>query len=135
MKKIILANLLILIAFSNFAISETKTDTKEVLNCGGTEPFWDIAITDEKIVFGMGFPTEEGTSEMISKVSTAHGMPNTPDSFLRVYSNFRGPVATVISQKCNDGMSDFIYPKEVILYTPFGTLYGCCGKGVLRRGQ
>lgn len=93
------------------------------LNCFGTEPFWSANVQGDSI--NLDFISVKSTFA-ISRVSSPAGMPNSAGSFVKVYSDNRGPVAAVISQPCNDGMSDKTYPKEIVLFTGEMTLYGCC---------
>lgn len=115
MKKILLGSMLLAFSAHSFAIG-----------CHGTEPFWTVEISEEKMNLAT-VTTEDST--IVTNVTAPAGMPNTNDGYVRIFSNSRGPVATLISNKCNDGMSPFIYPKSIIIFTPTGSLYGCCGEG------
>lgn len=94
------------------------------LNCHGTEPFWSADLSTDKIVFDNFGDVE---TFPVSEIDSAFGYTA---SFLQIYKNNRGPVAIVTTNKCSDGMSDFEYPNEIILFTGTGTFYGCCGVGV-----
>ena len=96
------------------------------LSCHGTEPFWGAEISPEKVIFIDPILESEKTIDLVSKEAPA----GFSDSFMQIYTNANGPVAVVTSNKCSDGMSDFVYPNELILFTDNGTLYGCCGEGV-----
>ncbi len=96
------------------------------VNCAGTEPFWGAQILTDKIVLeGPGY--EVPMALPVTSVSGASGL--TAD-FLKVYSNDNGQVAVITSNKCTDGMSDYEFPNEIIIFTGTETLYGCCGEGV-----
>jgi len=101
--------------------------TAAAITCHGTEPFWQAKIISDSFVLDI-FGQRKIFSSIV--LSAPHGMPNTNEGFVRVYSDARGPVATMISQTCNNGMSDNLYPKEIIIYTENGSLYGCCGEVV-----
>lgn len=102
------------------------SEDTSALNCHGTEPFWGATLTEENVALeGPGFETP--VSLPVTSVTGAAGYLA---DFLKVYSNQNGPVAIVTSNKCSDGMSDFTYPREVILFSGSATLYGCCGEGI-----
>ena len=95
------------------------------INCHGTEPFWGAEITSDQVVYESPDLTEPMTYS-ITSVGAAAGYVS---DFIQIYQNNNGPVAIVKNQTCSDGMSDFDYPKEVIIFTGTATLYGCCGVG------
>lgn len=94
------------------------------MDCHGTEPFWGAKVTTQKILVDS---YDEKTEFQVASVSAPMGMLNEDEGLVRIYSDERGPLATVISHECNDGMSDNIYPKEILIFTSEGTRYGCCG--------
>lgn len=97
------------------------------LECGGTEPFWGATVSKSSVdIRSLGEP--ENQSIAVTSVEAASGYTS---EFLQIYKNDNGPVAVVTSNKCNDSMSDYIYPKEIIIFTGSETFYGCCGDGVL----
>lgn len=114
---------LLLILTTTFIASQSFA-----LDCAGTEPFWGATLSSDKIEVTDVVMEESITVMPVTEISGAHGYTS---EFLQVYSNQNGPVAIVTSNSCNDGMSDFTYPKEVIIFTGTGTLYGCCGEGKL----
>lgn len=93
------------------------------LDCRGTEPFWAATLTNSALT--LEFPGEKVAPLPITSTKGASGMS---EDFLKVYKDERGPVAVLQSQECSDGMSDHIFPQEVILFTGSQTLYGCCGQ-------
>ena len=96
-------------------ISQAKT-----LTCHGAEPFWGATLSDTSIELDL---TGEISSHPIEKVSPAAGFA---PSFVSVYSDARGPVAVTITRKCDNGMSEEIFAKEIVIFTGLTTLYGCC---------
>lgn len=92
--------------------------------CFGTEPFWsvDISISEKGItgdfdVFGL-----ETKKITFNKEINAEGYnPN----FIKVLVGDDAQ-ANIIANKCNDGMSDTVYPYEIILRDGDAVLYGCC---------
>ncbi len=110
----------------SFFVFALLTSNAQALNCSGTEPFWGATVSDDKIVLeGPGYETPYSIA--VTGVTSAIGISA---DFLKVYSNDNGQVAVVTGNKCTDGMSDFEFPNEIILFTGSGTLYGCCGEGV-----
>lgn len=97
------------------------------IDCHGTEPFWRASVSEDKVILDQAGDIPILTLP-INKVSGAAGFTS---GFLKVYANNNGPVAVVTSNKCNNSMSDDIFPNEIILFTGATTLYGCCGQGVV----
>ncbi len=96
------------------------------LNCFGTEPFWRAEISTQKLVL-------QKMSEEVAisiPLTSRSGVAGYTQDFVQVHSNMNGPVAVVTSTPCNDGMSDYTYPQQIILFTGADNLYGCCGRGV-----
>lgn len=91
------------------------------LECHGTEPFWGAWVTDEKVEFS--FTDEKVSVFPVTKVEAAMGMSV---DYMSIYSDARGPLAVVTTRECNNGMSDEIFPKEVLIFTGRGVLSGCC---------
>ena len=91
--------------------------------CQGTEPFWVADITNTSIyvdVYG-----EDLKNIPITSTEAPRGRT---EEFEKTYYNNNRPVATVSLDRCNNGMSDLIYRKQVIIYIPtVGNLSGCCG--------
>ena len=99
------------------------------VSCHGTEPFWGAEVTKDKIVLNMvGFEADAPKTLAVSSVSGAAGYTA---SFLKVYSNQGKKVAVMTSNKCDNGMSDHIFPNQIIIFNGAETLYGCCGEGVV----
>ncbi len=98
------------------------------ISCHGTEPFWGAEVSGQKVVVEM--PGDQDAQAIpVNSVGDAAGFTS---DYVQVYKNDNGPAAVVIGNKCTDGMSDFTYPQEVIIFTGTATLYGCCGKGVMQ---
>ncbi|NCN41272.1 hypothetical protein GW916_08480 [bacterium] len=94
------------------------------LSCHGTEPFWSAEISENNLSFDQF--TYPSVSYDVTKVSPANGFSS---DYIQVYSDDRGPLAVVKSDKCSDGMNDADFPKEIIIFTGSGTYFGCCGEG------
>lgn len=91
------------------------------LECHGTEPFWAAQVSNEKIE--LSYPDETGSSFTVTRVESPFGVSG---EYMSVYSDARGPLAVVTARECNNGMSDEIFPREVLIFTGTGTLVGCC---------
>ncbi|MAF79242.1 MAG: hypothetical protein CME60_13860 [Halobacteriovoraceae bacterium] len=96
------------------------------LSCHGTEPFWGAEITKDLVSLDF---IGEGIKEIpITEVHEAAGFVS---GFVTTFSSGGKPVAVTTSNKCNNSMSDHIFPKEVIIFLGETVLYGCCGEGVI----
>lgn len=112
--------LLAVIAVSAFA------QNTYALNCSGTEPFWTGTLTENNLKVA-DTVMDKSVDLKITKVEVAAGY--TPE-FLTIYSNRKGTVAVVRkTDNCTDGMSDMVYPQEIVVLQGKTKLYGCCGEG------
>lgn len=98
-------------------------------SCGGTEPFWDIALTETggKLRL-MG---EDRTVRL--KVEDGSGAAGWRNVRTYAFSRSDAPARPIgvlaFNQACTDGMSDFTYAYEFFLIGLDGgvdALYGCC---------
>jgi uncharacterized membrane protein len=101
--------------------------------CGGTEPFWDLSISDREISY-----------ESSSLASSFKLEPTAPESargaaadYVLVYRTrivgVRDEPVTLVLQKsleskCSDGMSETRFPFYVVFITRRNVLTGCCMK-------
>lgn len=124
---------LFLVAFLALSISNLKAET---LNCGGTEPFWNLTInqSQETISFD-DFSGDEGETEVFKKLKTQTGPNDNSVRFFKAKKGFRGSkVATAfvsltngsVRSYCSDGMSDFNYQYEIFANIDGQILQGCC---------
>ncbi len=115
MKKLILLSMAALFSMNTMALS-----------CHGTEPFWGAEISETEVVVDLIEVQEKvlPVTDIIEAAGFASG-------FVTTYSNNKVPVAVTSSNECNNGMSDHIFPKEVIIFLGDSVLYGCCGEGVI----
>ncbi len=110
-----------------FAILACLTVSSQAfaISCHGTEPFWGAEVSKQQVVVEM--PGDQGPQTIpVNAIGAAAGFTS---DYVQVYKNDNGPAAVVIGNKCTDGMSDFTFPQEVIIFTGTTTLYGCCGEG------
>jgi uncharacterized membrane protein len=102
--------------------------------CSGTEPFWQLTINEKAILLQDGNKVT-GQSKLTLKSVKPRPAAGAPPSAVQVYEaatserNAR-PVMIVLQKreetKCSNGMSDPIYPYDVIVVTPAVVFMGCC---------
>ncbi len=109
-------------AFVFMILGLTFSSSAFALNCHGTEPFWGATVSSTEIT--LEDPVLENKKvSVVQKVEAASGFTA---EYMSIYSDNRGPLAIVMTRECNNGMSDDIFPKEIILFTDSGVLSGCC---------
>lgn len=127
MKNIILLGL--------FALVSTATQA-EVLNCGGTEPFWDLTINEAaKTINYKEFSGDEDDAVEYKKLKVR---TTSNDLSVRNFKAKRGlggrkAISAFVSVTdgtyrgfCSDGMSDFNYQYEIFVDVQGTILQGCC---------
>ena len=96
------------------------------LTCVGTEPFWQIDISSNKEMRLMipGMKDEDFT---ITQSTSAAGTSG-DFAFQLSGKNAQSDLLklNIIKGECNDGMSDRIYPFNVLVEHQNRILYGCC---------
>ena len=93
------------------------------LACGGTEPFWSLAIDGEAATFDT--PDTPSTDWFASEWMPARGVLHR--YVVRLGSGYGTGYLALFRQACSDGMSDITYPFEAILVTPGQAVRaGCC---------
>jgi len=112
----------------------TATAHADKLTCTGTEPFWQLTIDDNNILLQDGNKVT-GQSKMTLKSVKPRPAAGAPPGAVQVYeattSGRNGAAMTIVLQKreeskCSNGMSDPIYPYDVIVVTPRVVFMGCC---------
>ena len=102
--------------------------------CSGTEPFWQLKIDDKTILLQDGNKLS-GQSKLTLKSVKPRPAAGAPPSAVQVYEANTSerdakPVLIVMQRreetKCSNGMSDPIYPYDVIVVTPRVVFMGCC---------
>ncbi len=102
------------------------------LKCGGAEPFWSLEVSDDKAVFKD--PFAEGGRQVrryrINNRTNARGRPQTFVAYMTATGEDRRAFATFIrTGQCSDGMSDNVYPYELLFVDrghADGVWSGCC---------
>ncbi len=104
----------------------------DYLKCGGAEPFWSLVVRENNAVFEDPF-VEGGKSVKrfrITKKTFARGRPQTFVAYLATRVGKGRAFATFIrTGQCSDGMSDNIFPYELMFVDredPKGVWSGCC---------
>ncbi len=104
-----------------------NTALPQGLRCGGTEPFWGLEISSERVVLDdmnegvSGFPMFE-TGQFANRAGSLNFF---------IAAGEGGQMTGIISNSfCSDGMSDRLYGREIelLISTPDGTsaVSGCC---------
>lgn len=108
---------------ARLAPQEDEPVTSHPLACGGTEPFWSLAIDGEDATFDT--PDTPSTDWFASEWMPARGVLHR--YMVRLGSGYGTGYLALIRQACSDGMSDIAYPFEAILVTPGQAVRaGCC---------
>lgn len=115
MKKIIA---LLTLTLSLTAMADTN------YTCFGTEPFWDLKIEDDKVIFNGIFNDETTKTEEIISKTQASGT-NLDFAFVVKTTTTS---SSVITRDCSDGMSENVYSKEIVFSSGDQVLYGCCNE-------
>jgi uncharacterized membrane protein len=102
--------------------------------CTGTEPFWKLEIRDSGVVLQDGNKVT-GQSKLTLKSVKPRLAEGAPPDAVMVYEagvsekNAR-PMTIVVQKreesKCSNGLSDPIYPYDVIVVTQRVVFMGCC---------
>lgn len=95
------------------------------LKCGGTEPFWSLAIGSSKAIY-----ENVGEDQKIEfGAITQQDAQGLKPGYTRKYT-FKNAKTTadavVLKKKCDDGMSDKTYPYTITLTVGKTVLAGCC---------
>ena len=97
------------------------------LTCLGTEPFWDIK-TDINGILSMSDPWSE-KKEIYSKtvLKNANGMAAGYAFQIEAKDDLDNTLKlNVIKADCSDGMSEIIYPYNVLVDVSGRIYFGCC---------
>jgi uncharacterized membrane protein len=99
----------------------------EDLQCLGTEPFWNVTIQNDKLIFNN--PVNEKQVFTITKMSQSQNTTNR--WFIEAENTNKVKLQVfLIESSCSDGMSDNNYKYELLLHrSQTGqTINGCCNK-------
>ena len=116
------------------ALAGSAATARADLVCTGTEPFWKLEISDRGVVLQDGNKVS-GQSKLTLKSVKPRPAEGAPPDAVMVYEaggsekNAR-PMTIVVQKreesKCSNGMSDPIYPYDVIVVTQRVVFMGCC---------
>jgi uncharacterized membrane protein len=102
--------------------------------CTGTEPFWKLEIRDKGVLLQDGNKVS-GQSKLTLKNVTPRSAEGAPPNTVMVFEAGGGgrnakPITIVVQKreetKCSNGMSDPIFPYDVIVVTQRVVFVGCC---------
>jgi uncharacterized membrane protein len=129
---------LILFLTSNSAFAMEK------MQCGGTEPFWDVTLTDQLVIFDLSgdrkafiqpvfAPATGASGDYVTSVS-AKGKTGQITGFivnetLMILADERGRLPSdrfTYKAYCSDGMSDRGFPFSIHLMVDGKPYTGCC---------
>ncbi|MFB2834605.1 COG3650 family protein [Floridanema evergladense] len=113
------------ISRENLLISQTPAKV-ETFTAIGTEPFWNITINRNGIVYS----SPDASKRIYPYVAPIAAQARSVD-FVRVYRLNGQPNGTLIIKKvksCSDGMSDKAYPYEAILILGNQVMEGCASR-------
>jgi uncharacterized membrane protein len=112
----------------------TAAAEAQIFTCTGTEPFWQLTIKDSTILLQDGNKLS-GQSKLTLKAVKPRTALGAPPSAVQVFEASTGernakPMTIVVQKReesrCSNGMSDPIYPYDVIVVTPRVVFMGCC---------
>jgi len=104
-----------------------KSTLPEGLSCGGTEPFWGLAISGSQIRYSSMDQSER--TYAITEADRFHNLGGSTN-FVLAQGSDEQLTAIISNQICSDGMSDRDYPRRIdLLSTKVGATIGqsgCC---------
>jgi uncharacterized membrane protein len=116
------------------ALTGTVTAAQADFVCTGTEPFWKLEIRDKGVVLQDGNKLTGQSKLTLKSVTPRLAAGAAPDSvmvFEAASSEKSARPVTIVVQKreeskCSNGLSDPIYPYDVIVVTQRVVFVGCC---------
>ncbi|HEX7673264.1 MAG TPA: hypothetical protein VF412_03785 [Bdellovibrio sp.] len=117
MKKALFAWICVMMASPAFAAKNYK--------CVGTEPFWNISVVGDSLK--VGAPGEQDMTLKITQRLYPQGMSESVGEAI-IAQDEKTSVHMIVREdgKCNDGMSDKLYSREVWVTLNNKLLVGCC---------
>lgn len=108
--------------------SDGAPETNYPLQCGGTEPFWNLQIKAGQAKFSLLGAQGQDRTFTASDWLMARGLRDKFAIRLNESSNAEqsGYAAVVRDAYCSDNMSDTLYPFNNVVILPDGTVYGGC---------
>ncbi len=98
-------------------------------DCVGTEPFWKLSITAQKITF-----TQQTASTVTMPAVEPKPAENMSMDHIRVFRtklDNKEAIIVIQSQSCTDGMSEDVFPYEGLFISSDKVFHGCCSKKIL----
>jgi uncharacterized membrane protein len=116
------------------ALGASSMSARADFVCTGTEPFWKLEISERGVVLQDGNKVSGQSKLTLKSVKPrlAEGAP--PDAVMIFEAGgsekSARPITIVVQKreesKCSNGMSDPIYPYDVIVVTQRVVFMGCC---------
>ena len=102
--------------------------------CTGTEPFWKLEIRDKGVLLQDGNKVSGQSKLSLKHVKPRAAEGASPDTVMVFEAGGEGrnakPIMIVVQKreetKCSNGMSDPIFPYDVIVVTQRVVFVGCC---------
>ena len=91
------------------------------INCSGTEPFWSLTVTGDKMVYSSPIEEDNATFKVVSALQAAGFAPGYITVIKSKYTSL-----TLVAGQCNDGMSDETYTHHAVFDKSGVILGGCC---------
>lgn len=96
--------------------------------CVGTEPFWNLSLTEAKFTFKQ--PNKPAISMSSVKPQPAESVEPDHVRVYRTKANAKNYIIVIQKQSCTNGMTDFEYAYEA-LFIDDKVYHGCCTKKLL----
>jgi uncharacterized membrane protein len=122
------------IALAVAALAGSSGAVRADLVCTGTEPFWKLEIRDSGVVLQDGNKVTGQSKLTLKSVKPRLAAGAAPESVM-VYEaggseKSARPITIVVQKreesKCSNGLSEPIYPYDVIVVTQRVVFVGCC---------
>jgi len=122
------------IALAVAALAASAATAHANFVCTGTEPFWKLEIRDNGVVLQDGNKVTGQSKLTLKSVKPRLAAGASPESVMVFEAGgsekSARPVTIVVQKreesKCSNGLSDPIYPYDVIVVTQRAVFVGCC---------
>lgn len=98
-------------------------------DCVGTDPFWKLSITDQKIAF-----SQQSTLVSTMPAVEPHPAENMNFDHIRVFRtklDNKDAIIVIQKQSCTDDTSEDVFSYEGLFITSDKVFHGCCSKKLL----
>lgn len=98
-------------------------------DCIGTDPFWNLSITDQKFTFKQ--KTTQAVTMPATEPKPAENMNMEHIRVFRTKLSNKDIIIIIQKQSCTDGTSPEVFTYEGLLITSDKVFHGCCSKKLL----